>query len=278
VGPARAGDLSGLAQLLTDARAPSTRTAWVMSFSVVCSGTNIGPAASAPAAAAVDAAAAPVAAALREPLRDAAQSVVSLCAQWPVPRLPAQAAQPVHSDVPTLVLEGAFDPITPPAYGQLAAQTLSHSVTVEFPDRGHGVLRDDCPRSIVNAFIQRPDRAPDSQCAASLRPFAPAPSGPNGKTTFSLSRGDILAAAAGALKISVAEVEQYLAAGHSLAELAAAHQVPRQTLYDAIAAEVQKQIDAQVRAGGLTAAGAAQLEQKVAQGAVDQILDGKAPP
>jgi hypothetical protein len=79
----------------------------------------------------------------------------------------------VHSDVPTLVLEGTFDPITPPAYGQLAARMLPHSFYVEFPDRGHSVLRDDCADAMALKFLANPAAPPDTRCLSTLAgPFA----------------------------------------------------------------------------------------------------------
>jgi pimeloyl-ACP methyl ester carboxylesterase len=271
---ARDGDLGGLAQIIDDMRTPSTQTAWVMSFSVVCSDGNLG-ASSTPGLAAES-----VAAELREPLRAGSQAVVTLCQNWPVSKLAADSAQPVRSDIPTLVLEGTFDPITPPAYGQLAAQTLGRSFYVEFPDRGHAVMRgDNCSQQIVNEFFKQPAAAPEAQCAATLRPtFDAAPNGPPGKIGFAISRGDILSAAASALRLTAGEVEQYLGAGHSLAELAAAQQVPRQQLRDAILSAVQKEIEAQVQTGSLSAADGKQVLHKFEQGSLDQILDDKPPP
>jgi len=95
------------------------------------------------------------------------------------------------------------------------------------------------------------------------------------KIGFAVSRGDLLAAVAGALGLTVSDVAQYLDAGHSLAELAAAHNVPRQTLREAILTEVRREIEAQVQAGALTAADGDRLFQKFGQDAVDQILDDK---
>jgi pimeloyl-ACP methyl ester carboxylesterase len=38
-----------------------------------------------------------------------------------VPGLNPAEQQPLHSELPTLVLSGEFDPITPPSYGDQAA-------------------------------------------------------------------------------------------------------------------------------------------------------------
>ncbi len=61
------------------------------------------------------------------------QGTFNACKIWNVPAAPAVEEQAVSSDVPTLVLSGQFDPITPPAWGQLAASTLSKSFFYEVP-------------------------------------------------------------------------------------------------------------------------------------------------
>ena len=77
--------------------------------------------------------------------------------------------QPVVSDIPTLVMSGQFDPITPPDYGREAASTLSHSFFFEFPGLTHGVTpADQCPLSIALAFLDNPTTEPDSSCIANM--------------------------------------------------------------------------------------------------------------
>lgn len=93
------------------------------------------------------------------------ESGFELCAQWHDGKAPAVENQPVSSDIPTLVISGTLDPITPPAWGRLAASTLTNSYYVEIPGGGHGAsLTEACPRSIVVAFFNDPDRQPDTAC------------------------------------------------------------------------------------------------------------------
>jgi pimeloyl-ACP methyl ester carboxylesterase len=49
------------------------------------------------------------------------RSFEELCVKWDVELLPDTVDAPVTSEIPTLVLNGRFDPITPPAFGQTAA-------------------------------------------------------------------------------------------------------------------------------------------------------------
>lgn len=94
----------------------------------------------------------------------------SICEKWPTRLVDPRDHQPVASDVPTLVLESANDPTTPPAFGQLAAQTLSRSFYIETPGIGHSVLSNgaDCGTKMATDFLANPDMRPDSGCTASL--------------------------------------------------------------------------------------------------------------
>ena len=90
-----------------------------------------------------------------------------LCEMWGARARPAIANSPVTSDVPALLLSGDFDPITPPAYADMAEKTLSVAYNYLFPQVGHGVLRSDqCAVKIALAFINQPLREPDSSCIA----------------------------------------------------------------------------------------------------------------
>jgi pimeloyl-ACP methyl ester carboxylesterase len=98
------------------------------------------------------------------------QGTFNACKIWNVPAAPAVEEQAVSSDVPTLVLSGQFDPITPPAWGQLAASTLSNSFSYEVPGAGHGSsLSVACPQNIALAFFDQPTAAPDTACLSQTK-------------------------------------------------------------------------------------------------------------
>jgi pimeloyl-ACP methyl ester carboxylesterase len=87
------------------------------------------------------------------------------CQLWHVQPVPAVQWQPVTSAIPTLILAGEYDPTTPPAYGMLAAQTLSRSYFFLFPGTGHGVIgRVSCATSMFLSFLESPTVKPDSTC------------------------------------------------------------------------------------------------------------------
>ena len=63
----------------------------------------------------------------------------NVCRVWPHATMPAEHWQPVRSDIPTLLLSGSRDPVTPPEGGAAVAQYLPRSVHVVVPNGGHGV-------------------------------------------------------------------------------------------------------------------------------------------
>jgi pimeloyl-ACP methyl ester carboxylesterase len=92
------------------------------------------------------------------------------CEAWSVGQAKSSANQPVESEVPTLVLNGEFDPITPPAWGFHAAETLENSFAFEFPGIGHGAsAADECPLNMMIAFLQSPESKPDDSCILEMQ-------------------------------------------------------------------------------------------------------------
>lgn len=88
------------------------------------------------------------------------------CALWNVPPSPAIENQPVVSDVPTVILSGEFDPITPQSYGEQAAQTLGRSTVVELLGSSHDpASASPCGVAIVQSFLQNPAATLDTSCA-----------------------------------------------------------------------------------------------------------------
>jgi pimeloyl-ACP methyl ester carboxylesterase len=98
------------------------------------------------------------------------QEAHDICAAWPARRdLPASTFVPVRSTIPVLILSGATDPLTPRAWAEEAARTLSGATVVRFPLRGHSLQSGSgaCAPGIVAAFLER--RQPDLSCAATDR-------------------------------------------------------------------------------------------------------------
>lgn len=83
-----------------------------------------------------------------------------LCAAWNVLPVDPEFAAPVVSEVPTLILAGEFDPLTPPAWGELTAETLSNSRVVSVRGEAHLPTQqwdgDGCAMALVDVFIDAP--------------------------------------------------------------------------------------------------------------------------
>jgi len=95
------------------------------------------------------------------------------CAEWGSGTAAGVENQPVRSQIPTLVMAGVYDPITPPADGRAVADQLANGVYVEFEGLGHGVsTAGDCPLAIMLEFLDAPVREPDLACIEDLSPPA----------------------------------------------------------------------------------------------------------
>ena len=106
---------------------------------------------------------------VRESFVESMVLVLDECALWQVGSAPASWQQPVRSTIPTLILEGPYDPITPPANGSAVARYLSHSYQVVVPQIGHGLrYTSSCAARIVSSFEDRPNQPPDARCLATL--------------------------------------------------------------------------------------------------------------
>lgn len=72
----------------------------------------------------------------------------------------------VESDVPVLILNGQFDPITPPHWGELASKTLTNSQSVTFPGEGHGAALSGsrCAEVLAGDFLAAPESRLDISC------------------------------------------------------------------------------------------------------------------
>ena len=103
---------------------------------------------------------------------DSLQSILDGCARWQVEPLPPSVDDPVVSDIPTLLLSGRFDPVTPPAFAAVAAVGLSNATNLVDPTAAHGVaFQNDCINGIILDFLADPSAPPDSSCLAAAEPL-----------------------------------------------------------------------------------------------------------
>jgi pimeloyl-ACP methyl ester carboxylesterase len=92
------------------------------------------------------------------------RSDLAVCDVWGLDSYDVAENLPVYSDVPTLVLCGEYDPITPSRWGRLATETLSNSFFYEFPGLSHSITLHACPRDVASAFIDDPTGLPVVDC------------------------------------------------------------------------------------------------------------------
>jgi pimeloyl-ACP methyl ester carboxylesterase len=90
------------------------------------------------------------------------------CRVWRVPKAPAAQRAVTHSTIPTLILTGSLDSVTPPSWGRIAARTLPNSTFVTIPGAGHFVLPvSRCAQHVFASFLAIP-AAPNTSCVARL--------------------------------------------------------------------------------------------------------------
>jgi len=77
----------------------------------------------------------------------------------------ATASEPVTSDVPVLILNGEYDPVTPPSNGYQVAKTLTHSTVIVVPRAAHAVFAtSDCVDGLMLDFYAAPEASVDLTC------------------------------------------------------------------------------------------------------------------
>ncbi len=92
------------------------------------------------------------------------------CRTWPHIRLRSSFLEPVKSDVPTLILSGERDPVTPPSNGKALEAVFTNSRHVVVPNGGHGVF-GPCFQGMVQNLVEsgRVDGLDDS-CVKGAEP------------------------------------------------------------------------------------------------------------
>ena len=104
-----------------------------------------------------------------------------VCAFWPAGSVGADYHEPVRSEIPALALSGAFDPVTPPRWGDQLAEGLANVRHIVVPGAAHGTSGAGCVPDLIAEFI-RDGSAEGLQdgCVEELRrpPFFVTHSGP----------------------------------------------------------------------------------------------------
>jgi pimeloyl-ACP methyl ester carboxylesterase len=102
------------------------------------------------------------------------------CSHWPRASLPPGFDSPFDASVPTLLLSGELDPVTPPEWATQAAIHLPNSVQVVVPGATHGVSAYGCVPELIARFVSAGTAFRlDTTCAAKgiRSPFVTSPTG-----------------------------------------------------------------------------------------------------
>ena len=90
---------------------------------------------------------------------------LALCDELGMSLRPAEQYAPAETDLPTLIIEGDMDPITPPPNAKAILPGFSNGTYVEFPFAGHGPSRSvKCGGAMLNGFFDDPQAEPDVTC------------------------------------------------------------------------------------------------------------------
>ncbi len=95
------------------------------------------------------------------------------CSLWSRGRIPGDFFEPVVTRIPTLILSGGFDPITPTSMAQEIAGHLPNATLVVIPQMSHlfdGLSHTECFDDICLRFINYPFHPLDLGCIKLMQP------------------------------------------------------------------------------------------------------------
>ena len=76
-----------------------------------------------------------------------------VCPLWPQYRPSEAFYQTVTADIPTLILSGNLDPVTPPSNGDYSAKSLPNNHHIVVNNAAHTVAMSTCASDIINEFL-----------------------------------------------------------------------------------------------------------------------------
>ena len=92
------------------------------------------------------------------------------CHVWPDAELPDDFFEPVRSDVPTLLISGERDPVTPPSGAERVADGLSNHLHVVVPNGGHGNMNRCTTRMLAQLVVDGSLKNVDTSCISEAPP------------------------------------------------------------------------------------------------------------
>ena len=98
-----------------------------------------------------------------------ADEQAQICRRYGADARPAEDYRAVETDIRTLIVEGAMDPITPPPLAELILPGFSNGTYVEFAFAGHGPTRSvECAGEFLTKFYDDPNGELDMTCPESM--------------------------------------------------------------------------------------------------------------
>lgn len=94
-----------------------------------------------------------------------------VCEFWPKWQAPEGFAEPVDTDVPVLLISGKYDPVTPPAYGDMAMKHLKNAKHVVIEQGSHVASLTKCPDALKTFIQTKSFEDIDFSCADEVNPL-----------------------------------------------------------------------------------------------------------
>lgn len=98
-------------------------------------------------------------------------AMVASCEPWPTGVIDEDFREPVTGDIPVLALSGEVDPITPPAYAEIAISELDNAYHIVNENQSHTQAPLGCMPTVLQQFIET--KAPNNLNLTCLERLAP---------------------------------------------------------------------------------------------------------
>jgi pimeloyl-ACP methyl ester carboxylesterase len=85
------------------------------------------------------------------------EALETICSLWPQGPLDDDFNEPLATDIPVLLLSGTSDPITPPAYAEMALVEMTNQVHIANTHQGHGQIAAGCMPDVIAEFVATAD-------------------------------------------------------------------------------------------------------------------------
>lgn len=100
------------------------------------------------------------------------EMLLEICRHWPRGVIDPDFREPLDTDVPVLLLSGEYDPVTPPAWGDIATAQFDNARHLIGPGQGHGLAPQGCLPRVIAEFVEAASVADlAAECVARLGPM-----------------------------------------------------------------------------------------------------------